>query len=462
VSAFRPDFHDELRWPLASTQHPSFEPSFDVAAQLARGMNWITLCQQGAQRRSGGNAEFQRYLRGWCAALDSDIPTSLGELMPLLRGRLANNIRLDIANILTNAGDAEQAEHWLQKFQIVREPRIVDLLAAGYVEARTTRDARRINRYAIDNDDQVPGPTKCLRWTRDIVLSGNRGSNSLLLFDASDVAADADCTKLRNKLLCWSELKSCSRYYDDLNVGRDARAVVEAVDAWDDARTTSHWMDIALAASRARNVEGSELAVAALENAKLVAVSSCDRDLEAVISFVERRLEKVLQTRADLTSRLSALAWSPSCGDATKSRVSQTVKSKTYAYTASDIALLSRDLRHVDDEFWPAVASSADVVADVDTLKVDEVCELRDEPRQWQSLLTKRSRLDVTCMKSTDSIVCVQSPKSTETGLMMMFATTPRFRLTAVIEGNAMTSGNVNQIGNAIRSTMTSSRCKSP
>jgi hypothetical protein len=202
VSALRPEFHDELRWPLASTQHPAFKPSFDVAAQLAQGMNWITLCQKGAQRRSGGNAEVQQYLRGWCAALNSDIATSLGELMPLLRGRLANNVRLDIANILTNAGDAEQAEHWLQKFQIVREPQIVDLLAAGYIEAGTMHDARRINRYAIDNETQGAAPTKCLRWTRDIVLAGNRESNSLLLFDTSDLASDAECTKLRNKLRC--------------------------------------------------------------------------------------------------------------------------------------------------------------------------------------------------------------------------------------------------------------------
>lgn len=463
VSAFRPDFHDELRWPLTSTQHPTFEPSFDVAAQLARGMNWRTLCQKGAQRRSGGNAELQQYLRGWCAALDSDIATSLRELMPLLRSRLANNVRLDIANILTNAGDAEEAEHWLQKFQLAREHRLVDLLAAGYVEARTTRDARRINSYAMENDDQVPTATKCLRWTREIVLSGNRESASLRFFDASHVAADVDCTKLKNKLRCWVDPKSCSRYYDDLNFGRDARDVVEAVDAWDDARTSSQWMGIAFTASRARNVEGAELAVAALENARLVAVSNCNGDLRAVISFVEHRLEKLLQTRADLTSRLRALVWSPSCGDASEAPVSQTVKSKTRAYTIRDISLLSRDLRDVDDEFWSVVARSAVVVADFDTSKIEEVCELRDEPQRWQSLLTDRSRADVKCAKATDGIVCIQGPGSGETSLMMMFATVPHFRLTAVSEGKDMTTASwaTNQVYNAIRSAMTNSRCKS-
>jgi hypothetical protein len=221
-------------------------------------------------------------------------------------------------------------------------------------------------------------------------------------------------------------------------------------------------MDMALAASRARSVEGGELAIAALENAKFVAVSSCDRDVEAVVSFIERRLEKVLQTRADLTSRLTALAWAPACGDASRARVSQTIKSKTYAYTSSDSVLLSRDLRRVDDDFWSAVANSAVVVADADTLKVAEVCELHGEPQQWQSWLTDGSRPNVTCVKARDDIVCVQSPGSAEPALMMTFTTSPRFRLTAVIEGKAMTSGNVNQLGNAIRSTRANSRCKSP
>lgn len=463
VSAFRPDFHDELRWPLASMQHPSFEPSFDVASQLAQGMTWIALCQSGAQRRSGGNAELQQYLRGWCAALSSDISTSLNELMPLLRGRLANNVRLDVANILTNAGDAEDAEHWLKEFKIAREPRIVDLLAAGYLEARTTRDARLINHYAIDNSDRVSAETKCLRWTREIVLSGNRASGSLLAFDASDVAADPGCMKLRRKLLCWADRQACSGYYDDLNVGRDARGVVEAIDAWDDARTPSHWMDVALAASRARNAEGGEVAVAALENAQIVSGSNCGRDIQAVISFVEHRLEKVLPTRADLKSRLSALTSVSSCADTSRDNVSQTVKSKTYAYTTGDMLLLGRDLRNADENFWAAVATSPVVLANFDTLKTEEVCELSDEPRRWQTLLTNPTRHDVTCMKtSDDSLTCVQGPGSEERRLVLMFATAPQFRLTAVIEGKELTSGKVNQLGNAIRSAMTNSRCKSP
>ena len=52
VEPLLPDLGEDLRWPLAMTDHPALEPKFAIASALAQpGIGWTDLCARGVQNR---------------------------------------------------------------------------------------------------------------------------------------------------------------------------------------------------------------------------------------------------------------------------------------------------------------------------------------------------------------------------------------------------------------------------
>src|SRR5262249_50930548 len=138
IAQFLPDFHEELRWPLTQLMHPKLEPTYAIATALAApGMGWLDLCAIGAQNRhASGNNDQQAYLRGWCSVAKDDVDHACQYLAPLLgsvtRGMSAA-VRSDLANILVAQGDADNAEHFINKHDL-RDIAMLDQLAASFVE----------------------------------------------------------------------------------------------------------------------------------------------------------------------------------------------------------------------------------------------------------------------------------------------------------------------------------------
>ena len=90
----------------------------DSAVFAAPGTGWADLCRLGAQNRrtSGGLVVHTEYLRAWCDVARREIHPAVARLGPLLtspaRG-IAAAVRFDIANIVVDAGDADEAQRIL-------------------------------------------------------------------------------------------------------------------------------------------------------------------------------------------------------------------------------------------------------------------------------------------------------------------------------------------------------------
>lgn len=288
ISALRPDFHEELRWPLGAMNHPSLEPRFAVAEQLAApGIDWEELCQRGVHRRVvASQREMLTYLHAWCDVQARDIDAACRRLAPLIgsttRG-LTAAARQDLANILVATGDADKAEHCLSKHNI-RDIDTIDLLAASYVEVGSDADAFAINRRAIDSDDHASVATKCLRLVREIVLA--READPRLAFEAMEALAtkpkvpDPTCVRLYDKVKCHRDHRQCRTFYTDEPIGLSGELLVEAYYEWPaNASRYTTWLKYVDRAKTAIPEDGAtELVVAALEAAAR-SVTSCPRDL---------------------------------------------------------------------------------------------------------------------------------------------------------------------------------------
>jgi hypothetical protein len=239
VSWSVPDFHEELRWPLSGMSHPTFEPQFPIAQELAVGVDWEQLCARGVHNRvSATQKELLTYLHGWCDAAKHDVDSACSHLTPLLgsiKSGLRPAVRRDLANILVDQGNADKAEHWLTKHNI-RDVQILDLLAANYMEIGSEADAFTINRRAIDSDDYATLATKCTRLVKRIVigLDHDREIPIKMLKDMVVKAkvADETCKRLWNKVECWRSSLSCDNYYSDENIPMEARLLADAYNKW--------------------------------------------------------------------------------------------------------------------------------------------------------------------------------------------------------------------------------------
>jgi hypothetical protein len=303
MSQWLPDFHDELRWPLSTTQHPTFEPSFAIADQLAMpGVTWQQLCQRGAQSRYGAKRDLNAYLLAWCQALEDRFDDAFETLLPLARSTAISNfddiVRVDLATMLASCGHADVAEHAINKHKIA-DIAVLDLLAANYVETGTVRDAMQINTLAMNANTPTPDATKCMRWTRHIVLLGDRESSYYVQMKK---LSDPTCAALAHKLACWSGADFCNAYVDDNKWPPSVGYLIEAYRMWLWAgRDPAKWLDVAHTAQAAlAQPGGADLAVGALENVEITD-TTCDKDAIELAADLQRRVE--LSPRPDLRDR---------------------------------------------------------------------------------------------------------------------------------------------------------------
>ncbi|HEY5924554.1 MAG TPA: hypothetical protein VIV11_22905 [Kofleriaceae bacterium] len=276
LSAWLPDLHEDLRWPLAGMDHPALEPKFPVARELAIDVAWDELCQRGVHKRvSASQKELLAYLHGWCDVQSRNVDAACARFKPLLgsvtRG-MTDAVRQDLANVLVAQGSSDQAEHWLSKHDI-RDIHTLDLLAASFAEMGSSADAFAINRRAIDADRGAPEATKCRRLVRQIMLRDRwetLDEQHALERKATGPAPDETCRRLHNKLRCWDDPRiGCRGYFADEQLAQRGLWLLDAYYSWPplEAAPWFTWWNIADAARLAVPAPGAiELSVTALEN----------------------------------------------------------------------------------------------------------------------------------------------------------------------------------------------------
>jgi hypothetical protein len=301
VSAYLPDFDAELRWPLSAMAHPSLQPRFPIARELANGVSWQKLCERGVHKRvSATERELLSYLHGWCDVLKRDVDGACMHLVPLLGSvqlGLSAAVRQDLANILVDSGSADAAEHYLSTHDI-RDVELLDLLAANFVEIGKPEGALELNRRAMGVDYRAPDEATCRRLTRQIVLA-NDGEHAPAFEALSALATkpkvpDPLCVRLFHKVACWRTPGIACRLYladEGLN-GQTTSSLLEAYYRWPEKAGAWEWSAIADTASSAMPLPGAaELAVVANE-AAAQASPRCTRERSAAIRRTIDRIRR--------------------------------------------------------------------------------------------------------------------------------------------------------------------------
>ncbi len=312
--SFLPDPASELRWPMSPNVHPILEPNVPIAEALAApGVDWRTLCQRGAQNRVAPSLDpmFVEYLRAWCYVENRDVDLAISALARV-RSRpsaLAEGARIDIANILVDAGPADQAQAVLSRVWIPASE-INDLMAATYAEVGKLDDATVFNDLALDT---LGSPSqRCHRLVKRIAIEGALAS-SMTRYELEQMTkipqrSDPECTRLQHMVTCWHRPGAeCSAYFAD--AGMDARytPLMAAYARWPrGASTSDQWRAVALDAMAAMPIEGAdEMAMVALELAFRVSPST-PAQLRAIHGDA-RRIKDDPAHGAALDSRLDAI-----------------------------------------------------------------------------------------------------------------------------------------------------------
>ena len=303
VASLLPDFTEELRWPLAPSVHPDLEPTFPVAAELAQpGVTWHDLCAMGAQHRHvpGRGAQLVAYLGGWCSAAAHDDEEAIAQLASIgatTYDGLADALPIDLADILADAGGADDAEHLIAKYDL-HDVAVLDDLAAVYVELGQPDAAREINHDAIDLGTRSREADQCHRAARDIVL-GPSLSRALELQYLERVHVegrkipDTTCIALDDALACAVHpAKSCSPYLRAQGLDPRYADLLAAYYKWPDLPAPyDAWREIARDATSAVDLPGAQdLADAALTAA--VETSACSPARYNDLDALEHRLVK--------------------------------------------------------------------------------------------------------------------------------------------------------------------------
>ena len=146
-----PDADAFARWPLPAGKHPSLAPAYPVAAALAQpGVQWLSLCDRGAQLRLGVQKDLAEYLHAWCDVARREPDAALARLAPLMRTAkpaLRDAIRIDVASILVDHGPADLAMRALTRARISSVD-VYDTIVTAFEAAIT---ARRCTDPAVDN-----------------------------------------------------------------------------------------------------------------------------------------------------------------------------------------------------------------------------------------------------------------------------------------------------------------------
>jgi hypothetical protein len=312
-----PDFHDLLRWPLTAMSHPALSPRFGIAAVFADpGIDWIELCKRGVQNRSmgGRNRDELEYLRGWCSALNGDVDNACDKLVPLVTSAVVGMspaVRIDVANILVDSGNADKAEHWIQRYHI-DDPELLDTLAATYIEVGNERDAWTINRHVMDSDDTPSVETVCRRLVKHIVLSpeGERRApaSTLEKMVASAKVPNTVCLELYRAVTCWMDpANDCRPYLMDQHIDTRFANIVWLQHRWPRAAATeSTWIAIADRARDTVPLAGAQEAMVAALGAAERAWPRCSQaQLDALNRAVEITRMLSSSTPATLQAQLT-------------------------------------------------------------------------------------------------------------------------------------------------------------
>ena len=291
LDQLKPDFHDELRWPLSGSTHPALEPQFAIAREFAMaGVEWEELCARGVQyRTSSTQRELLSYVRGWCFVAKRDVDNACAQLVPLLgsshRG-LSPAVRQDLANILVQEG-ADKAEHWLTKHN-VRDVALLDVLAANFVEVGSTTDALALNRRASDSDDYASHATECRRLVKRIVL-GDGGDKTVAFEELKRLAvpakSDETCVRLWNKVACEERFpRTCHAHFLDEKIDTRMILLAEVYEAWPAGLVKQRkWWAVADTAKRALPLDDAAELVLAAWDAALRADAQCSGELAAAL-----------------------------------------------------------------------------------------------------------------------------------------------------------------------------------
>lgn len=286
VESLVPDFHEELRWPMSAMSHPELAPQFEIAAVFAQpGIGFIELCERGVQNRitAGRNRDELEYLRGCCSAVKGDADAACGKLAPLANSPvlgLQAAIRTDLANIIANHGDVDEAERLLAKHRL-DDGLLLDTLAATYLEVDKPHAAYEMNRRALDSSGHTTNATHCRRLVRDIVLRNDRELSPRVKELAGMVTnhklPDPVCVSLHRALKCWQKPgMDCLDYFQEQKIDHKNLYLLVAYRAWPTTGDYFKWVGVAADALSAHPLAGSEdLAVVALD-ASLRADAGCD------------------------------------------------------------------------------------------------------------------------------------------------------------------------------------------
>jgi len=260
VSAYLPDLHEELRWPLTVQTHPMLEPHFPIARELAQpGVGWEQLCTPAVLGRhvAGANAsDVMEYLRGWCVAVNGDADGALDHFARV-RGSVVSGLAAalvyDVPFVLCEQ-TADVAERLLDK-HTWNDVALLDVLAATYVEIGRDDDARVINQRAIAfARGRTSDAAFCHRGARAVLLGGR-----LDVLEAEKAKSkDGTCVELIDALACLVK-RDCLAYWNEQ--GHDTREIAlwQLYVDWPTTTVSSRrWMDFVELAEDARPLADAE------------------------------------------------------------------------------------------------------------------------------------------------------------------------------------------------------------
>lgn len=249
-----PDLAEEPRWPLTGMQHPSLQPSYDVADALAEpGITWTDLCARNVdRRRDPAHRDELVYLAGWCAAQHHDAAAAVGWLAQVRSSAvpgIARGVGFDIANILVDTQDEEHADQILTAAQL-RSAELYDLLAAAYFEIGRNDDAVQATAAALQLDTRHARSATCHRLARAALLGPEAGRG----FDVAELASAADgkppdpvCVELAAEVACVVDPDVGCQDYDALHhIDRGLQQLAALAEHWREPRDWQEWMDVAL------------------------------------------------------------------------------------------------------------------------------------------------------------------------------------------------------------------------
>lgn len=305
-----PDAAD-WRWPLP--RPPQLAPTAELSPMFESRDAWNALCSARGEPKGVDRDEALAYLRAWCdAPPDLGLAKALGPLTGARTMSIASAAIVDLAAILESQLAALPALDWLRAHGL-RDPAILDALAATYLSADRMEDARAV--IAALRGHRAYGTIACRRWFRELFVAERPRRDELRLALAT-ASSDAVCGRLSahaNCTLSWglqasgsgalpaqTDLDRCTPILLDRPELTAHAYLTIAAAHWPRSRRFDDWFAFAVFASGAVGApRADELIGAAFDNA--VRVSDCDAQLDQIRVAVERLPIERLRVLASLS-----------------------------------------------------------------------------------------------------------------------------------------------------------------